>query len=149
MADLRQVDFLPSRFDGKTICHELATAHFLSFMDYLQAHELHNPAGPVQLANVITLFKRTLKEKARTWIEGKNFATLEALKAAFVARFSPAHSDFANVKLFNNMKYTPGESAEQHLARFAWQPIVSVMARSKSATSFSLAYQRNVMRQLS
>ena len=117
MAGIRQVDFLPSRFDGKAKSHELATAHFLSFTDYLVAHELDEPADAAEIANIVTLFKRTLKEEARLWIEGKTFMTIDALKNSFIARFSPAHSEFANVKLFNAINYVTGDSAEQHLSK--------------------------------
>ena len=32
-------DFLPTRFNGESIDSDLATAHFLAFSDYLEAHE--------------------------------------------------------------------------------------------------------------
>jgi len=114
---LRQVDFFPSRFDGSVKDHEKATAHFLSFMDYLHAHALHNPADANAVANVVTLFKRTLRDSARLWIEGKVFIDIPALRTAFIARFSPTHSEFANVQLFDDLTFQPGDSAEQHLAK--------------------------------
>ena len=39
---LRQTDFLPARFDGANIDHDLCAAHFLNFVDYLDAHGLIN-----------------------------------------------------------------------------------------------------------
>ena len=114
---LRSTDFLPTHFDGQLLDFELATAHFLSFTDYLEAHRLAEPRDAAQILNVVSLFKRTLTGTARLWIEGKIFVGLQGLKNDFLARFSPTHSTFANVKLFDNLQYTVGDSAEQHLSK--------------------------------
>lgn len=114
---LRQTDFLPTRFNGTQLDNELCSAHFMSFVDYLEAHNLHQPANAADVGQVVNLFKRTLIGQARLWIEGKVFETLPQLKDQFVARFSPARSNFANVRLFDNMTYTTGDSAEQHMTK--------------------------------
>ena len=113
-ATLRQTDFLPNRFDGSKLDSDLCTAHYLSFEDYLQAHDLQTPADDAALLNVVNIFKRTLQGSARLWIEDKTFVDLEDLKSKFIYRFSPSHSQFANVKQFESMSYNPGDTAEQH-----------------------------------
>ena len=117
MAQLRQTDFLPNRFGGATIDRDLCTAHFLSFSDYLEAHNLADPADAAALAKVISIFKRSLQGQARLWIEDKTFDSVGALKAAFINRFSPSKSKFAHVKEFDDLSYAHGTGAEVHLAK--------------------------------
>ena len=120
MADpppLRQTDYLPSRFDGNSRDHDLAVAHFLTFRDYLEAHGLQNPANAAAVNNIISIFKRSLQGQARIWIEGKAFADVEALRTAFIGRFSPSNSQVAKVKEFENITFTQGDSAEIHLQK--------------------------------
>jgi hypothetical protein len=102
-------------FDGETIDHDLCNAHFLSFMDYLNFHNLHEPANAAQMIHINTVFKARLRGKARLWAEGKVFPTIPDLKAQFLHRFSPTHSNFGNVKYFNSLTHTQGETAEQTL----------------------------------
>lgn len=117
MAALRHTDFLPSRFNGNSIDRDLTRAHFLSFSDYLEAHELANPVDDADILNVVNIFKRTLQGQARLWIEGKVFATLDALKQAFLDRFSPGQSQYAKLKGFEAVTFTSGDSAEIHLQK--------------------------------
>lgn len=114
---LRVTDFLPTRFCGDRIDRDLCRAHFYTFVDYLEAHDLHEPADQAELHNVVQLFKRSLQGTARLWIEGKVFETLQDLQTVFVNRFSPSQSQFAHVTQFENITYIPGESAEQHLSK--------------------------------
>jgi hypothetical protein len=111
------VDFLPSGFSGETLKREHALAHWLSFTDYLRAHELHNPADAATVNNVVSRFQLRLCKAARLWIDGKVFETLDQLKTAFVNRFSAQNSHFANMKLFDGLTNTPGESADIYLNR--------------------------------
>ena len=108
-ATLRQTDFLPNRFDGSKLDSDLCTVQYLSFEDYLQAHDLQTPADYSALLNVVNIFKRTLQGSARLWIEDKTFVDLEDLKSKFIYRFSPSHSQFVNVKQFDSMSYNPGD----------------------------------------
>ncbi|KAJ8038848.1 hypothetical protein HOLleu_16398 [Holothuria leucospilota] len=116
---LRVTDFLPTRFCGDKIDRDLCTAHFYTFVDYLEAHDLHEPADEAALHNVVQLFKRSLQGSARLWIEGKVFETLQDLQTSFTNRFSPSHSQFAHVAQFESITYTRGESAEQHLSKIS------------------------------
>ncbi|KAJ8047750.1 hypothetical protein HOLleu_06826 [Holothuria leucospilota] len=116
---LRVTDFLPTRFCGDKIDRDLCTAHFYTFVDYLEAHDLHEPADEAALHNVVQLFKRSLQGSARLWIEGKVFETLQDLQTSFINRFSPSHSQFAHVAQFESITYTRGESAEQHLSKIS------------------------------
>jgi len=117
MAELRPTDLLPPHFDGETLNRELATSWFLSFQDYLIAHGLQAPADDAALANVIQIFKCRLSRQARLWAEDQVFHTIDALKAAFLARFSPTYSDFANVRIFEAITYTAPDTAHQHLSK--------------------------------
>ena len=117
MAELKLTDALPTGFTGETLKREDAQAHWLSFEDYLITHGLDNPADAAAVNVIVNRFKLTLSKTARLWINGKNFANLDALQTAFVTRFSAQHSHFANVKLFDDMRYTPGEAAELYLNR--------------------------------
>ena len=38
--NLRQTDFLPARFSGARLDRNDSTAHFLTFTDYLDAHDI-------------------------------------------------------------------------------------------------------------
>ena len=116
MANLRSTDFLPNRFQGDKINADLARAHFLAFTDYLEAHNLHNPADNAQFQAVVSIFKRTLQGTARIWIEGKNFQDLPNLRASFLARFSESSSHHALSRRFSELKYVEGDTAEQFLA---------------------------------
>lgn len=113
---LRPTDFLPKPFSGEVIEYDICHAHFLSFFDYLLAHDLDDPGNDVAaLANINTLFRTTLVGKARLWAEGKVFNNIQNLRDEFLQRFSPSHSNFGNVKYFNSLRHTPGDSAEQTL----------------------------------
>ena len=83
MANLRSTDFLPNRFQGDKINADLARAHFLAFSDYLEAHNLQNPADNAQFQAVGSICKRTLQGTARIWIEGKNFSGSSKFKGLF------------------------------------------------------------------
>ena len=96
MEDLRPTDFLPRNFSGENIDHDTCHAHYLSFLDYLMAHDLHEPNFGVEMINVTILFKTTLVRQARLWAEGKVFTGLEDLRDQFLHRFSPTHSHFGH-----------------------------------------------------
>ena len=112
---LRPIDLLPPYFDGDILDHELSTSWFMSFTDYLRSHNLHQPADDAALQNVIRLFKCRLTKHARIWAEDRHFANIDDIRTQFLARFSPTHSEFANVKFFEDIKYKPGDTAHQHL----------------------------------
>lgn len=116
MANLRSTDFLPNRFHGDKINADLARAHFLAFSDYLEAHNLQNPADNAQFQAAVSLFKRTLQGTARIWIEDKIFRDLPNLRASFLARFSESSSHHAFSRQFSDLKYVEGDTAEQFLA---------------------------------
>lgn len=114
---LRATDFLPDpKFSGESICHEKAISHWFLFTDYLQMHGLQAPA-PEQMPDVTIRFRLSLSGEARLWVQGKVFANLDGIKDAFLHRFSPRHSEFANVKFFDELCYRSNESAEQYLGR--------------------------------
>ncbi|XP_071823041.1 uncharacterized protein [Apostichopus japonicus] len=102
---LRVTDFLPTRFCGDRIDSDWCRAHFYTFVYYLEAHDLHEPADQAELHNVVQLFKRSLQGTARLWIERKVFETLQDLQTVFVDRFSPSQSQFAYVTQFENITY--------------------------------------------
>ena len=117
MAELRPTDFLPDpKFSGENVSHEKAISHWYLFSDYLQMHDLQDP-DENQMPDVIIRFRLSLTGEARLWIQGKEFNSLDSLKDAFICRFSPTRSEFANVKHFNELKYKSGESSEQYLGR--------------------------------
>ncbi|XP_071501180.1 uncharacterized protein [Diadema antillarum] len=113
---LRQTDFLPARFSGDKLDRDDATAHMLTFLDYLDAHNI-DVTKPTSFDQILKTFKRTLQGQARLWIDGQTFKTFSDLREAFVRRFSPAKSDFANVHDFNTLHLTDGESTEAFLQR--------------------------------
>ncbi len=113
---LRPTDFLPPPFSGESVSHEKAISHWYLFDDYLQMHGLQAPE-PEQMADVTIRFRLSLTGEARLWVQGKVFADLNTMKGAFIRRFSPTHSQFSNVKYFDDLRYKPGESAEQFLGR--------------------------------
>jgi len=114
---LRPTDFLPRSYNGEKLDYDLCYAHYLSFFDYLVAQALYNPdeAGLPDMLRINTLFKSTLHGQARLWAEGLVFENLEDLKARFLQRFSPSHSQYSNVRSFNTILYTPGDTAQQTL----------------------------------
>ena len=114
---LRQTDFLPKRYSGEKTDHEECSAHYLSFTDYLQAHNLEAPADNAALVNVINLFKRSLQGQARLWIEGKTFDTLPILRTQFINRFSKNKSVYAHIRDYDSITYEPGDSAERHMSK--------------------------------
>ena len=116
MAALRSTDFLPKRFQGDTIDGDLARAHFLAYTEYLEAHELDNPADDAAFQAIVAIFKRTLHGTARIWIEGKVFQDLANLRTSFLARFSESSSHYALTRQFSELKYVSGDTAEAFLA---------------------------------
>nr|XP_054764473.1 uncharacterized protein LOC129271135 [Lytechinus pictus] len=113
---LRQTDFLPSRFSGDRLDRDDSTAHFLTFDDYLDAHNIDS-TDPAQFQTILRSFRRTLQGQARLWIDGLTFNSYDDLKDGFVRRFSPAKSSYSHVRDFNTMTMTDGESAEAYLQR--------------------------------
>ena len=113
---LRQTDFLPNRFSGDSIDRDLCTAHMLSFQDYLDAHA-YETDDTSSFPTILKIFKRSLQGQARLWIEGKNFTTFEDLKSSFIGRFSGTKSSYAHIQEFQNVTFTPGDSAEVHLQK--------------------------------
>ncbi|XP_030839275.1 adenylate cyclase, terminal-differentiation specific-like [Strongylocentrotus purpuratus] len=113
---LRSTDFLPSRFTGDRLNRDDSTAHFLTFDDYLDAHDVDSTDRD-QFPTILRTFRRTLQGQARLWIDGLTFSTYTDLKDAFVRRFSPAKSSYSHVRDFNTMTMTDGESAEAFLQR--------------------------------
>ena len=113
---LRQTDFLPTRYTGDRLNRDDSTAHFLTFEDYLDAHDI-DATDTDQFPIILKTFRRTLQGQARLWIDGLQFSTYDDLKDAFVRRFSPAKSSYSHVRDFNTMTMTDGESAEAYLQR--------------------------------
>ena len=58
---LRPTDFLPRQFSGDACDYESAHAHYLSFIDYLRAHNLAEPVQPAEFIEITRLFKTTLR----------------------------------------------------------------------------------------
>lgn len=112
---LRPTDFLPRSYSGDKLDYDLCYAHYLSFFDYLVAQALHHPQDVPDMVRVNSLFKSTLHGQARLWAEGLVFDNLEDLKQRFLHRFSPSHSQYSNVRSFNNIQHTPGDTAQQTL----------------------------------
>ena len=75
------------------------------------AHDLHKPANAAALINV------TLCGEARLWMNDKCkvFSNINALNNAFL-RFTPGHSAYANDKLFDELSYKSGETADKFLS---------------------------------
>ena len=146
---LRPTDLLPPHFDGTTLDHDLTNSWFMSFMDYLVAHNLANPADAAAWDNVVRIFKCRLTKHARLWAEGQHFDDLDNLKTQFLARFSPNHSLFANVRFFEDIKFTPGHTAQQHLGKIqlAAQKIVynEAQVRNKFLQTLPQDCQRAVI----
>ncbi|PIK40874.1 hypothetical protein BSL78_22273 [Apostichopus japonicus] len=119
----RPTDFLPSRFQGDVIDADLAEAHYLGFEDYLEVHKLPSQTTPEAVAEefneICRIFKRTLKGQARLWIENKNFSTIADLRKQFLARFSPGLLPTLNHRHFTALSYTPGDTAQAHLAKIS------------------------------
>jgi hypothetical protein len=67
------------------------------------------------MIHINTVFKARHRGKAHLWAEGKVYPTIPDLRAHFLHRFSPTHSNFGNVKYFNSLTHTPGATAEQTL----------------------------------
>ena len=61
---LRSTDFLPSRFQGDVIDSDLARAHYLAFLDYLNAQGLQEANNLEEFQNLVEIFKRTLRGQA-------------------------------------------------------------------------------------
>ena len=113
---LKPTDFLPNpKFSGENISYELALAHWLSFSDYLDAHQLCQPADVAAIIKVTQRFKLSLSGEARLWIEGKVFTGINEIKQKFIDRFSPTHSDLALVNKFQNIIFSKGDSIDKHL----------------------------------
>ena len=114
--NLRQTDFLPARFSGARLDRDDSTAHFLTFADYLDAHDI-DTTNADQLPTIVQTFKRTLQGQARLWIDKITFKTYDDLKDSFIRRFSPAKSTYTHVRDFNTLTMTDGESTEAFLQR--------------------------------
>ena len=114
--NLRQTDFLPARFSGARLDRDDSTAHFLTFTDYLDAHDI-DTTDANQLPTIVQTFKRTLQGQARLWIDKLSFTNYDDLKDSFIRRFSPAKSTYTHVRDFNNLTMTDGESTEAFLQR--------------------------------
>ena len=115
-ATLRQTDFLPTRFSGDRLDRDNSTAHFLTFSDYLDAHDI-DTTDSAQLPTILKTFKRTLQGKARLWIDNLKFNDYTDLRDSFIRRFSPAKSTYSHVNEFNTTTMTDGESVEAFLQR--------------------------------
>ena len=81
--NLRQTDFLPARFSGARLARDDSTAHFLTFADYLDAHDI-DTTDANQLPTIVQTFKRTLQGQARLWIDKLTFRTYDDLKDSFI-----------------------------------------------------------------
>lgn len=115
---LRPTDLLPPHFDGTPpLDHALSEAWFLSFLDYLEAHDLAEPADHNAFLNIVQIFRCRLVKHARLWAEGRTFEGIDDMRQQFLARFSPTHSHLANVKFFDEITYIQGDSAQQHLCK--------------------------------
>lgn len=114
--NIRQTDFLPTRFTGDKLDRDRCTAHILSFDDYLDAHDIDH-TKPDNFQTILKFFKRTLQGQARLWINDLTFTDYDDLKLKFIRRFSPAKSTFAHAHDFNNLTMTHGESTEAFLHR--------------------------------
>lgn len=105
---LRASDFLPPKFLGNQGQNPMA--HWLSFSDYCTMHQLPD-------AQKIERFKITLGGEARTWIDGKQFANVNALRQRFLEQFSGMHTRDGTVKMFRKEKYRMGEAVESYCTR--------------------------------
>ena len=127
---LRQTDFLPARFSGDKLDRDDATAHMLTFIDYLDAHEI-DVTKTSELDRILKTFKRTLQGQARLWIDGQTFRTFNDLRDIFIRRFSPAKSSYGHIREFNSMTKTDGESADAFLQRLRQAAFASTTATNK------------------
>ena len=114
--NLRQTDFLPTRFSGDRLNRDDSTAHFLTFTDYLDAHNV-DMTDKGQMPLITKTFKRTLQGHARLWIDKLTFKDFDDLKDSFIRRFSPAKSTYTHVRDFNTLNMNDGESTEAFLQR--------------------------------
>ena len=68
---LQTTGFCPNHFFGDIIHHDPCHAHYLSFTDYLIAHNLDDLHNAVHLVCITTIFKTTYTEKASFGLKGK------------------------------------------------------------------------------
>ena len=109
--NLRQTDFLPARFSGARLDRDDSTAHFLTFADYLDAHDI-DTTDASQLPTIIHTFKRALQGQTRLWVDKLTFTNYDDLKDSFIRRFSTAKSTYTHVRDFYTLTMTDGESTE-------------------------------------
>lgn len=106
------------RFDGLKLNRDFALSHFLQFSDYLDYNEIdHEPDSVAGVAQLVTIFKQTLKGDARLWIEGKIFRSLEDLRTQFIERFSEATTNFSLNQQFSQFTYNPDISPVENLEK--------------------------------
>lgn len=100
----------PGLFYGKE--KEDATAHFYNFQDYI-AEQVRVAAAGDAIRNApaqIGIFKLTLRGAARRWIEPLEFATVNALRTAFLARFSSDNTREQDIECLADVKLRPDET---------------------------------------
>lgn len=134
MADERQpaARLGPGLFYGRD--KEDATAHFYNYQDYVAEQVRVAPAGdavrnaPAQ----IVIFKLTLRGAARRWIEPLQFASVDALKTAFLARFSSDNTREQDIESLADVKLRPDESVNDFTDR-----LTQAAARLQFADAFT------------
>ncbi|MEY3028235.1 MAG: hypothetical protein RIQ77_318 [Pseudomonadota bacterium] len=107
--------YVPTKFAGKGDIS--ATAHWLSFLDYLDFEGIQQNENYV--AEVTKRFKTTLTGQARQWFEesGKNALSLDDLQNRFKARFGVATSRMDSYMAFHGIKMRPNEALSDYRHR--------------------------------
>ena len=59
---------------------------------------------------IVAIFRRTLQNVARIWIEGKQFNDIQGLQNSFIGRFSPSSTHYALAKQFRDITYNTGDT---------------------------------------
>ena len=108
---LRLLDHFPQKFGGSP--GKDAAAHWLEINDYWEVH--NTPAVPPN--HRVDSFRRSLKSKARRWIEGKVFNNIAELQKQFIEHFSGVHGRTATMLKLRSEKLQPGETLDDLLTR--------------------------------
>ena len=108
---------MQSNFGGEE--HEDAHFHFLNYQDHITELQQNSPDDapiftiPVQ----INKFRKTLKNKARRWMDNRNWDTIEDLRRDFIAEFGKDPTRNDDIRALTTDKMKPNESVQKYSSR--------------------------------
>ena len=117
---LRVRDFLPSKFDGRSLSND-PDSHLLSYSDYISGQKGVTNLDDVELTEKdIDMFKYTLQGDARLWYEANApFGSLKELESAFLREFAPEmKSDTTAARAFAELTYNPRTKLTAYVNKF-------------------------------